>query len=430
MKKQSLSISIPQPCHEKWSEMTPVEQGRHCASCQKKVVDFTKMPKIKIAEFVSRSEGQICGRFTSDQLEVGLIPQKPNKSWLKYAALLLGLAPTIGLGQNTHIQASNTTIHPFSNQDSNDKNQSHPSPSKKQTTNRVMKGKVIDAQFGEAIIFGSVAAFNSNQVSVTIVETDIDGKFAIEVPYDGYLEASSLGYSTTKVHNTDLSFDGELIIKLDESILMDAQLIKGMVAPQTFVIEEEEEKMLHYQLPMVSINSKPQTETHTTVIGGVQVIGSIGLIAVKRKNWFERQFEKLVALVKKSHKEAIENKNKGHRIENEEEVKLLYTTSIRKSEPAIAQDLTPETISDQIHILTKEVAVFPNPTTGKIQLQLPDHMSSVLVEVISMQNQLIYSQMHNSNEKIIDISSLPPASYVISIIHDRNLVFSKLIIKI
>jgi len=34
-------LHIDEPCHEDWSEMTPVEQGRFCASCKKTVFDFT-----------------------------------------------------------------------------------------------------------------------------------------------------------------------------------------------------------------------------------------------------------------------------------------------------------------------------------------------------------------------------------------------------
>jgi hypothetical protein len=36
-------LQIPNPCHESWDAMTPNHQGRHCASCDKTVVDVTAM---------------------------------------------------------------------------------------------------------------------------------------------------------------------------------------------------------------------------------------------------------------------------------------------------------------------------------------------------------------------------------------------------
>lgn len=39
MSTKSYTIQIPTSCQEKWDEMLPVEQGRFCLSCQKKVID-------------------------------------------------------------------------------------------------------------------------------------------------------------------------------------------------------------------------------------------------------------------------------------------------------------------------------------------------------------------------------------------------------
>ena len=39
---QKLQLSIPEPCHENWQQMTPTEQGRYCNACAKEVVVLTK----------------------------------------------------------------------------------------------------------------------------------------------------------------------------------------------------------------------------------------------------------------------------------------------------------------------------------------------------------------------------------------------------
>ena len=66
---RNLSLSIPQPCSEKWDNFTPTSNGGFCSSCSKVVVDFSKMTDEEIIKFFSKNQTQTCGRFRSDQLK-------------------------------------------------------------------------------------------------------------------------------------------------------------------------------------------------------------------------------------------------------------------------------------------------------------------------------------------------------------------------
>ena len=64
-----MKVSIPKPCHENWSEMTPEAKGRFCGVCSKTVVDFTKSTKEEIKDyFVKAAKGKTCGRFKTEDL--------------------------------------------------------------------------------------------------------------------------------------------------------------------------------------------------------------------------------------------------------------------------------------------------------------------------------------------------------------------------
>jgi len=64
-----MKISITEPCHENWEAMTPNQQGAFCGSCQKDVVDFSKMSIQGIKNFFSKPKGKVCGRFEETQLQ-------------------------------------------------------------------------------------------------------------------------------------------------------------------------------------------------------------------------------------------------------------------------------------------------------------------------------------------------------------------------
>ncbi len=93
-------ITIPEPCHENWDEMTPKENGRFCMSCSKTVIDFTKMLPEEIQHFFMQNQrNKICGRFKKSQLD-SITIQVPNRilySQTHYSKIFL-LALFIAMG--------------------------------------------------------------------------------------------------------------------------------------------------------------------------------------------------------------------------------------------------------------------------------------------------------------------------------------------
>jgi hypothetical protein len=70
-KRETIGISIPIPCNEDWNKMTPKENGKHCDSCNKIVVDFTTMPTQDILlYFVNNKSQKTCGHFYKDQIGI------------------------------------------------------------------------------------------------------------------------------------------------------------------------------------------------------------------------------------------------------------------------------------------------------------------------------------------------------------------------
>ena len=71
---KAIQIRIPEPCQENWHQMTPGEQGRFCGSCQKTVVDFSRMTDNELLDYFSKASEHTCGRFSNDQLNKDLKP--------------------------------------------------------------------------------------------------------------------------------------------------------------------------------------------------------------------------------------------------------------------------------------------------------------------------------------------------------------------
>ncbi len=95
----AIQISIPAPCTQAWDDMQPAQGGRHCAHCQKVVVDFTRMTDAQLLDYFKKNAVS-CGRLNSGQLERAIRTVEISKSnwWTKVAAsilLAMGLSKTV-----------------------------------------------------------------------------------------------------------------------------------------------------------------------------------------------------------------------------------------------------------------------------------------------------------------------------------------------
>jgi hypothetical protein len=117
--KKNISLSIASPCSEKWNDFTPASGGRFCGSCEKIVVDFTKMSDAEIFAFFSAKPAHTCGRLRPDQLKVysnaAVLKINPGLTLLKagLVSLLLLMMSKPASAQMPSVKANTEVVqHP------------------------------------------------------------------------------------------------------------------------------------------------------------------------------------------------------------------------------------------------------------------------------------------------------------------------------
>ncbi len=89
--KKAIAIIIPDECHESWDTMSPAPSGRHCAQCNKTVIDFTSWGDAALYDFFTKPRSGICGNFHEDQLMRPIVAPPQPHSALYRMAMALGL---------------------------------------------------------------------------------------------------------------------------------------------------------------------------------------------------------------------------------------------------------------------------------------------------------------------------------------------------
>ena len=203
-KKHSITLSIPKPCHEGWDNMTVTEQGRHCSSCNKTVIDFSLYTDRQLIEFFKGNKGSICGRINPYQVDNTIIvTELTNRSFFYKLFMGSAVASWLGLGTSAHAQQAapniiiiqqGTALHP------------HALRRPLADTSCRISGKVVDRN-QEPITDATVSFYSAADDSiVATVYTDSTGSFTANIPEKYYQHSLSYNASSSRYKNVHEDF--------------------------------------------------------------------------------------------------------------------------------------------------------------------------------------------------------------------------------
>jgi|APTNR8051073442_1049403.scaffolds.fasta_scaffold00003_336 hypothetical protein len=187
--QKNISLSIPDPCGERWENFTPTNLGGLCSACHKTVIDFTKASDAEIVDFFKGKPAHACGRFRTDQLKLYSYSndlKKINPGFMLLKAGLLSLLvallnkPSIAQGESVKPVTEVSTLSV---------------PAEKKSTVKggfTVSGVVLD-ELGEPIPGVNVLL----KGTVRGLATDADGKFTFTDINEGdVLVFAFIGFNT------------------------------------------------------------------------------------------------------------------------------------------------------------------------------------------------------------------------------------------
>jgi hypothetical protein len=231
-----MQITIPQPCHESWDKMTQAEQGKFCGSCQKVVVDFSKMTDAELLSYFKKPKDSVCGRFKEEQLHRVITPQPKRLPWIKYFFQIAIPAFLFSMKASSQQRTLGRVV--AINEDSIKRKDCVPDVEKalqgslgtvsvnKQISEKtnVVAGKVV-TESGEPIPFATVIIKGSTQGTAC----DSVGRFRLN--YKGEeitVQVSAMGYETKELSISKDQLVEITMIALKENLMGEVVIIVRM----------------------------------------------------------------------------------------------------------------------------------------------------------------------------------------------------------
>ncbi|WP_233270056.1 carboxypeptidase-like regulatory domain-containing protein [Polaribacter sp. L3A8] len=213
--KTQFNLSIKTPCSEKFNNFTKTNNGGFCNSCNKEVIDFTKMTSHQIIQYFKKPKNDTCGVFNKTQLTSYQEKTIPKNRWQfrTLAGFSLSIISLFSINEiKAQEQKNNTEIH---------KNiLTNKIVSTEQQKPQIVKGVISDA---DGVLPGASIVLKGTTIGVV---TNFDGEFTFPKPLQkgDILMVSYLGYKTENVfikeNKLDIKLNYNLELKLDSCIIM------------------------------------------------------------------------------------------------------------------------------------------------------------------------------------------------------------------
>lgn len=208
---QKIQLSIPEPCHQNWNEMTPTQQGRFCNSCAKQVVDFSTMSDTEVLHYFSSIKNEnVCGRAYPDQLDRAIsIPKLPKKKlfwyWNYITMLFLFFSKTNTAKAQGGIKVVTESKIDAAKQDRITKGEIAVN------TNRIITGKIID-EAGQPLPGASIIKKGSKNGT----SADVNGFYKINVDTKSdILEITAVGFERKEIKLKEIKNFDIILTKME-----------------------------------------------------------------------------------------------------------------------------------------------------------------------------------------------------------------------
>jgi len=214
--QKNFTLSVPNRCSEKWDHLAPTDKGGYCSTCEKMVIDFTKMTDDEIVNFFKRNSAHVCGRFQPQQLKAYTqmkLNVKPGFPLLKAAVVsaLLVLSAKHSYGQAPNVNERGKVVR-----------ESKKSHRQKvvEPQEQVVRGIVIDPI--DKYAMPGVNVLQKGTTNGTVTDAEGKFKFPTRVKAGDVLVFSFIGYETQEYvipPSRDTKVEMCLSLNLDVSIM-------------------------------------------------------------------------------------------------------------------------------------------------------------------------------------------------------------------